>query len=451
MLGCVPHAHHFLERLDRVVRSQTEFLLGLYRDHEAVKYILDHVNLPEGAQRVALAADDPREGPFAIVTRDGHFVTCLGVAKVGEKRERRELAMRELRPDEEEDDLLQRAFTRGRRFAREDFQALSAFEALLGMTPFLIMIDLGCEAVAMRAALAHGADKVVVNGSTIKALEQQERAEWAVAHLMMLTCAAERQNLEGLLNASKQTKTSPSYLCSAQGGSTWFMRSVWAAARLGKGVLPAYKAGFGSATEWFQMVDAALALAALGIRHAGLMPEVKGVLNAQKPLAEARTDDMTQRGRAFAAHLALQSIDNPDSSIEKMTNIGRDMCVTLGSGLPEGHALRFDKPEDVPLGLVHTALLTLDGDMFDEKILTFAVHCVPLAARAAAEDFYFPREVVRAWVGQWTPDEQIDRLKRHADKQPKKEPVRAQNKVGRNDPCSCGSGKKWKKCHGSGR
>jgi preprotein translocase subunit SecA len=27
--------------------------------------------------------------------------------------------------------------------------------------------------------------------------------------------------------------------------------------------------------------------------------------------------------------------------------------------------------------------------------------------------------------------------------------VRGQEKVGRNDPCPCGSGKKYKKCHGS--
>ncbi len=31
---------------------------------------------------------------------------------------------------------------------------------------------------------------------------------------------------------------------------------------------------------------------------------------------------------------------------------------------------------------------------------------------------------------------------------PKQAPVRAQEKVGRNDPCPCGSGKKYKKCHG---
>jgi preprotein translocase subunit SecA len=32
----------------------------------------------------------------------------------------------------------------------------------------------------------------------------------------------------------------------------------------------------------------------------------------------------------------------------------------------------------------------------------------------------------------------------------KVQPVRVEKKVGRNDPCPCGSGKKFKNCHGVG-
>ncbi len=35
-----------------------------------------------------------------------------------------------------------------------------------------------------------------------------------------------------------------------------------------------------------------------------------------------------------------------------------------------------------------------------------------------------------------------------SDKNQKTEPVRVEKKVGRNDPCPCGSGKKYKNCHG---
>ncbi len=30
------------------------------------------------------------------------------------------------------------------------------------------------------------------------------------------------------------------------------------------------------------------------------------------------------------------------------------------------------------------------------------------------------------------------------------EPIQSAPKVGRNDPCPCGSGKKYKRCHGAG-
>lgn len=32
----------------------------------------------------------------------------------------------------------------------------------------------------------------------------------------------------------------------------------------------------------------------------------------------------------------------------------------------------------------------------------------------------------------------------------KQEPIKVGPKVGRNDPCPCGSGKKYKQCHGKG-
>ena len=35
-----------------------------------------------------------------------------------------------------------------------------------------------------------------------------------------------------------------------------------------------------------------------------------------------------------------------------------------------------------------------------------------------------------------------------AEEQHRPEPVRVGPKVGRNDPCPCGSGKKYKACHG---
>jgi preprotein translocase subunit SecA len=37
------------------------------------------------------------------------------------------------------------------------------------------------------------------------------------------------------------------------------------------------------------------------------------------------------------------------------------------------------------------------------------------------------------------------------EEQGPKQPIRAENQVGRNDPCPCGSGKKYKKCCSAAR
>ena len=68
-----------------------------------------------------------------------------------------------------------------------------------------------------------------------------------------------------------------------------------------------------------------------------------------------------------------------------------------------------------------------------------------------------PKPRLRAASAQFSPEE-IERRQRRQQQNlqfqagpaqaeaPK--PVRAGAKVGRNDPCPCGSGKKYKKCHG---
>ncbi len=460
------HAHHFLERLDRVSRAQTEFALELYRDHEAVRYVLQHVKLPPEAQRVALAIEDPREGPFVLVTRDGRFVTCLGagmhhelpvvprgqidalLAKVADLRARKELAQRELRPDEEEGDLFQRIVMRGNRFAREDFLALSAFDQLIGAAPYLLTLDMSVEATKQRNMMVHGVGKVVVKGSTRKVFEKLDRFEWSVAHLMVLSCAGERSTLDQILRMASPSAGSPTLSCSQQAGATFFLRAAWAAARLGKAAIPYYKTALADNGDWIVTLDAALGLGAIGLRHAAAMSDVRRILESQPmPPGDIHApENMAAAARAFTCALVLDAIDHAEERAATTLKIGGEFCVALGQSLPEGHPLRFATTEAVPEELARTAALSFDGDMFDAKLHQFVIGALPVAARASAEDFYHPREVVRAWWGQWEPEETLQRLTRFAKK--KTPGVRAEPRPGRNDPCPCGSGKKYKKCHG---
>jgi hypothetical protein len=78
-------AEHFLSRLDRLPRGEVDLALELYRDPELLRAVLHTASIPDGAERAAISLGDPVLGPFLIVTRDGHFVTCLGRGmRVGE-------------------------------------------------------------------------------------------------------------------------------------------------------------------------------------------------------------------------------------------------------------------------------------------------------------------------------------------------------------------------------
>ena len=43
-----------------------------------MKWVLHYARMREGEERVAISIDDPIEGPFLVVERNGFFVTCLG-------------------------------------------------------------------------------------------------------------------------------------------------------------------------------------------------------------------------------------------------------------------------------------------------------------------------------------------------------------------------------------
>lgn len=462
----MPHAHHFLDRLDRITRAQTEFALALYRDHEAVRYVLEHVRLPPEAERVAIAIEDPREGPFVLVTRDGKFVTCLGagmrhdhpvvprpqvdalLAKVSALRARREMAARDLRSDEDEDDVVLRVAKRGSRLSREDFVAVSAFQPLIAVPAWSMMRSCALDAARSRMALLPQIQRgAPIDGKMTKVLEAVDRLEWATAHLTVLACAGDRRELDAIAEASQSYALAPMYPCALQGGVPFFLRSAWAAARLGRGILPRYERALAEAGDMMAALDAALGLGAIALRHAGTARDVERILRAHGgPPGEASTFD---HPREWAAQCVARVLDRPEHFEQVAMALARTTSVKLGESLPEGHALRFAREADAPDDLARALMLWLDFDTWNAEQRDLVFTLLPLAARAAADDFFLPREALRAWAGRWSPSESIARIERLSAGTRASQPVRAEKVPGRNDPCTCGSGKKWKKCHGA--
>jgi hypothetical protein len=259
----------------------------------------------------------------------------------------------------------------------------------------------------------------------------------------------DRRELDALVERNRPLPGSPTFACSAQGGSAFYLRSAWAAARMGRAVLPRYRDTLDGAKDWISMLDAAVGIGAIALRHSGAHAEARRILESYgtPPEGEIHPDAM----RATMAAAVLSALDQADPCADAATTTGRDLAVQMGAALPAGHALRYAAPEDVPESIARTVTLSFDADVQTVDGINLTTCALPLAARASAEDFYLPREYVSAWYRVWEPGETIERLKRSSSRQPKPVPVVRTVSPGRNDPCPCGSGKKWKKCHGSGR
>lgn len=68
----------------------------------------------------------------------------------------------------------------------------------------------------------------------------------------------------------------------------------------------------------------------------------------------------------------------------------------------------------------------------------------PLVAMERPELLYFPKAVHDDLVAPWHPEQTLNLLR----SQFLQRPAQAEPKPGRNDPCTCGSGRKSKQCHG---
>ncbi len=74
----------------------------------------------------------------------------------------------------------------------------------------------------------------------------------------------------------------------------------------------------------------------------------------------------------------------------------------------------------------------------------------PGFAPTPAQDrhFEFKHEVFRGFDAPAKPDQERERVARASGETPQQPYVREGRKIGRNEPCPCGSGKKYKQCHG---
>ena len=134
------------------------------------------------------------------------------------------------------------------------------------------------------------------------------------------------------------------------------------------------------------------------------------------------------------------------AATEVQRNVGGAFFRRLASRLPPDSPWSYAADEDVPEPLARAAASYLHFN--SPRALGTVIIILPWLARGRAEDFYFPAEVCKALHTPWDPSYTLEVLRVRRDYYGPPRPVVAESRPGRNDPCSCGSGKKYKRCCG---
>jgi hypothetical protein len=265
---------------------------------------------------------------------------------------------------------------------------------------------------------------------------------------LILVDSADRAWVREWASLPSHGKGSPWEVLMMQSAFPFVIRAAWLAGRLGKPMLASYKARFAEAANPMTVREAGWGLLCMALRHASLRSEALKALQSPPP-PKADAEPWVGKAQAIFAE-AVATIEAKEEQLlgEAMT-LGRDFAIVRTSDLPESSRYRFTERSQVPDDLVLPALFDATYDANNgERAGDLMLISMTAVARASATDFYFPAAVLHA-LG--PPDlEQVGaslvQMRRTLFGVSKT--VRLPEKPGRNDPCPCGSGKKYKKCHG---
>ena len=333
------HAEHFLSRLVRLADDQVKLALALYHDSEWVRDVLGSVALPEAAGRVALSLDDVRRGPYLVVTRDGNFVTCLArdmspgqlpvvsrdaldgsARRLGRERQREVLEQRIQRGDTRLRALLRRLFFDADSISREDFVEVAAWEPLLGRQFLTTYVAMGAELSEQSEILRR---KRLAKLASREVLHDYWNLLHATGHMALLgAMTADREGYESLIQETPAARAAFSYPLVGTGVTTFMLKGTWAAARVGKPMLAAYKRAVAEDAALFELFDSLLVLLALGRRSHKLRAEIRKTIatasgRATTPQAE-QLREKCGREISLLCELAVGLLDAPQQDLDDM-------------------------------------------------------------------------------------------------------------------------------------
>ncbi len=459
------HDKHFLSRLDRVSREQCDLALNLYRDQEIVQKILEHAKLPDSAARVAISMDHPHEGPFVIVARDGHFVTCLGrgmtasnlavvtradldriSGKVLRLREALRRA-REVAPSEDElARLLRHIGKSGHTLSREDFNDLALWSPMMGLKFFVGYLEsFDREFEARRELLLDVSTGVRVPDEPLRDFWNRS---FGRGHLALLGALGDPEPWKDIGAHMAKTPVAYTRVLTEESTMSHAVKTMWIASHIGEPLLAAYENVLFQRDGEVDVYDAILGLGAIAATHEDLDEEVARIF--QKAVDEYHRPDPGPLAtlRAELIGVIVQMLEGEQLTFD-LLGVGNRMVLDAAPKLPPDSEYRFANAEDIPPSLAVAAAANILIDPIAPGAMGLPLALLPFIPAMTAGDLYLPRGLVRAVMPPWERVLSLDLLGRPGRGAAKRQPARAAKTPGRNDPCSCGSGKKYKKCHGA--
>jgi hypothetical protein len=284
---------------------------------------------------------------------------------------------------------------------------------------------------------------------------------WAIGHLSALCSVyvedlpesvpeAEREQLAWALRPVLHIATSTM-------APATLLRAAWAVARIGRPFLSQYYDRLSKATSFPEITHALVVLLSVGLRHEDVRADVSEAVERNLERVEALADDeMGEKERKVWAWIhghgrQMLAGHKQAEYVAYQRKNGAQRILELGAALPAGHPQRWDAPEQVPDELAMAMLPSFDESMMvpsENRITPFLA--LPWVIGAAADELYVPARYMDVYGGKFDAERSREMLDRHARYYWIGLPVRAAETPGRNQPCSCGSGKKFKRCCGAG-
>jgi SEC-C motif len=464
----VSHDQHFLTRIERLEGAHAELALALYYDSSLVRYVLSQVELPDAAERVALSLDDPEQGPFIIVARDGGFVTCLGAGmrpgadKPVVTRQRLDAiagrieALRRAMDEAESSTtrcrrLVRHVLEAGDRLTREDFQQLSRLTPLLSGYYFQALVSSLDNSLNAYARVERARRFTAPRHA--KALRYYWSSTWSMAHFSLLLAADGPRIFDELFAALEMR--APEYVGARSkllpwalvrlGVTSFAARGAWVASKLPRTLLPDLKQSWLAPGSANCVLSFGLGLCAIGMRHRRLRAEVHKVLSRPAQAEEAPLPAALRKVLASGYELGIEA---PEPLREQVFALAREFLDRMGKRMGPAAKQWFDHvPDDIAV----TTLLSLPLDLHaDNTGVLHLIGWLPWLVKAEAADFYLPAAYIGLRERKWTASEAAVLVEpRRNHDHPRGITSIDVGEPQRKRPCPCGSGKKYKRCCGA--